>query len=961
MRSPLKVRPSPVRIGATIVLLLLTSAPVRADITDYLGKPVASIQLEIEGRPTVDAQLLELVQVRQGVPLSLLAVRETVTHLFSVGEFEDVRVHATLGENGVELRFELAPIHPVHRIVFTGIAGVPGADEGRLRGAVLDRFGPSPPAGRGNEIARLVEGELTRRGYLHARVVPRVQLEHAPDRASIVLDVAPGARTMVGAVEVIGTPGMPERDLLDRLGITPGSPYQPELLVTRVDDYLTDRRERGYYEARLAALPRFADEDRVVNIALDAVQGPRVRIAFPGDQLPDDIRDDLVPIAREGSTDEDLLEDSTNRIRDYLHAQGYRDAKVTHQRMETDGDLAVSFLIERGQRYRVAAVTLEGNEFFPTAALQPLLRVAPGQPFDASRLASDVSTLEDLYRRRGFASVEVDAAVTPVVGGLGDADITLGIGIVVVEHAQTLVETVRVEGNSSVPEPELLAGLGLKAGAEFFATQLAVDRDTVQSKYANRGFLNATVEGSPVVSSDGRRADIVFRVREGPQIFVEHVLLVGNERTRAETIERELQIKAGDALGVDGVVETQRRLTALGLFRRTRITQLAHGDETRRDLLISVEEAPPTTVGYGGGFELGPAIQETGGVAVEELQFAPRAFFEITRRNLFGKNRSVNLFARISLRPQDDTTGYRFSEYRVLGTFREPRVFNTAADAFLTAVVEQQHRSSFNFARRGFNAELGRRVSSALNVSGSYQIQRTEVFDVKIKDPNEQAIVDRLFPQVLLSSFSGSMSHDARNDQLNPTGGQLFSASGQLAARAIGSEVGFLKTYFTAQLFRPLPGSTGVVVAASSRLGMSVAFLRPDGVRLELPASERFFAGGDTTVRGFALDQLGTPEVIDANGFPLGGNAVVIFNAELRIPVIRSVGLVGFVDSGNVFKETRDLDLGRLRSTAGLGVRVQSPIGPIRVDVGFKLNRQEITPGRLEPPNAWHISLGQAF
>ena len=99
----------------------------------------------------------------------------------------------------------------------------------------------------------------------------------------------------------------------------------------------------------------------------------------------------------------------------------------------------------------------------------------------------------------------------------------------------------------------------------------------------------------------------MFRVREGPQIFVEHVLMVGNRRTRAETIERELQIKAGDAMGQDAVVETQRRMTALGLFRRTRISQLSHGDENRRDLLITVEEAPPTTVGYGGGFEVGPA------------------------------------------------------------------------------------------------------------------------------------------------------------------------------------------------------------------------------------------------------------------------------------------------------------------------------------------------------------------
>jgi outer membrane protein insertion porin family len=960
MRRRRTVWPSSILPALCLLFLVVAPRPLRADVADYLGKPVASVRLAIEGRPTTDRRLLGVLQVREGSPLSMLAVRETVTHLFSFGQFEDVRVHATSGEAGVELLFELAPIHPVHRIVITGLAGAAGADEGRVRQAVVDRFGASPSPGRASDIARLVETELTRRGYLHARVASRTTLEHAPHRATLILSIEPGARTAVGAVEVIGSPGVSERELLDRLAITPGSPYQPELLAVRVDEYLNDRRERGFYEARLAALPRFANEDRLVNISLDANQGPRVRIVFMGDQLPDEVRDELVPIAREGSTDEDLLEDSANRIRDYLHAQGYRDARVTHQRVESEGELAVSFDIARGPRYSLAAVTVEGNEFFSSTALAPLLRVAAGQPFDAARLDADVSALEELYRRRGFASAQVDAEVTPNVSGGAGSDVAVSIRIVIVENAQTLVRSVRVEGNSQVSEQTLLPGIALKPGSEFFATQLAVDRDALQARYANLGFLNATVEGSPVLSGDGRTADIVFRVHEGPQIFVEHVLVVGNERTRTDTIERELQIRAGDALGVDGVVETQRRLTALGLFRRTRITQLAHGDETRRDLLITVEEAPPTTVGYGGGFELGQRIHETGGIAVEELEFAPRAFFEITRRNLFGKNRSVNLFARVSLRPQDDTTGYGFSEYRLLGTFREPRIFNTPADAFLTAVAEQQRRSSFNFARRGFSAEIGRRVSNALSVSGSYQIQRTELFDVKIEDEDEQAIVDRLYPQVLLSSFSGSAIRDTRDDQLNPVSGQYLSANSQLAARNLGSEVGFFKTYFTGQVFRGLPGRRRIVVAASARLGMAVGF-EQDGSRLELPASERFFAGGDTTVRGFALDQLGTPEVIDANGFPVGGNALVIFNGELRVPLVRSFGVVGFLDTGNVFKRTTDIDLGQLRSAAGFGVRFQSPIGPIRVDLGFKIDRRDITPGRREPLNAWHISLGQAF
>jgi outer membrane protein insertion porin family len=454
---------------------------------------------------------------------------------------------------------------------------------------------------------------------------------------------------------------------------------------------------------------------------------------------------------------------------------------------------------------------------------------------------------------------------------------------------------------------------------------------------------------------------------------VGHVLVAGNVRTGTATIEREIQLKPGDPLGLAEVNDTQRRLAALGLFRRVRIAEVSHGDEGVRDLLVTVEEAPVTTVGYGGGLEVGQVYRQSEGETAEErLEVSPRAFFDIGRRNLFGRNRSINLFTRVSLRADDESptdesgeplpppvggngSTFGFIEYRILGTFREPRVFGTAADAFLTATLEQQKRSSFNFARMAFSADVGRRLTSRVSVSGNYQIERTRLFDELIA-PEDQLLVDRLFPQVRLSSFSGSIVRDTRDDPLSTSDGLYLSANGQLAARAIGSEIGLAKTYLTAQMFRPVRTPRATVFAASARLGLATGFPLKD-----LPASERFFAGGDTTVRGFALDQLGTPETIDQNGFPIGGNAVVIFNAELRMPMFGGLAAVGFVDTGNVFARTTDLDLGRLRSAVGFGIRYRSPVGPIRVDLGFKINPQDIVPGVPESLTALHISLGQAF
>jgi outer membrane protein insertion porin family len=971
------------------VLVILTAAPARADIADYLDKPVAAVRLTIEGRASEDQKLASLLVTRAGRQLTMLDVRESVTHLFSTGRFEDVQVNAETTAAGVALTYELMPIHPIDRMFFTGSIRAPGVDQDRLRRAVTDRYGASPPAGRADDIARLLEAELRLRGYLHAVITPHVSLEHAPDRATLTFVIDAGTRTTYGTIAIQGNAGVTERQLLDALGLAPGGPYESDRLAARIAEYVQNRRNAGYFEARLTPAVQLADDDRTANVTLTAIAGPRVRVVFRGDPLPADRRDALVPIAREGSADEDLLEDATNGIEDYLHAQGYRDATAPHAREEMDGELVITFTIKRGPQYRVADVELTGVTAFSVAELQSRQRLKKGQPFASALLEADLTAFEDLYHRLGFASARAQPMIEPVAGASPESmQVPVLVRIAITENVQTIVQTVRVEGNASVPEDGLVADLGLKPGQPFFLTQMAIDRDAIQLQYANLGYPGATVDSRPGLSADGKDANVVFAVREGPRIFVDHLLIVGNTRTATATIAREVQIRSGEPLGLEKISESQRRLAALGLFRRTRITELTHGDETTRDVLVSVEESPATTVGEGGGLEVGQRVrsnQSTNGVASERIEIAPRAFFEIGRRNLFGKNRSVNLFTRISLRPSDQTSNgtssssYGFSEYRILGTFREPRAFGTAADAFLTTTFEQQIRTSFNFARRAFSAEAARRITTRVSASGSYQIQRTELFDEKI-DESDKLLVDRLFPQVRLSSFSLSAVRDTRDDALNPGEGHLFSANAQLAARKIGSEVGFAKSFFTAQLFRTLPGTSQIVFAGNARLGVASGFPRtalatdsegrpirgPDGQPViedirDLPASERFFAGGDTTVRGYAIDQLGTPETIDKNGFPIGGNALVIFNAELRVPVRGGLGLRGFVDTGNVFAKTADIDLGQLRSSVGFGVRYRSPVGPIRIDLGFKIRRRDLVPGKPESRREIHISLGEAF
>jgi outer membrane protein assembly factor BamA len=951
----------------------------QAGASRYAGRPVTAVQVVVEGAPAADAELAELVQTKVGAPLSMAEVRDSIAHLFSLSRFEDVRVEAEEAGGGVALRYNLIPVHGVERVTFTGDLGV---SEGLLRRTVSERVGPRLPAGRVQEAVRGLLQLYEDRGYRRASIVPRTTRLHDPDRTILVFEISAGPRARIGRVEITGEPLASGPALLARLRATPGSFYEQAEIQRRLADYVGGLKDKGRYDAvaslRLGAL---SDDGTLADLTLDIRPGPIITLAFEGDPIPRERWDELVPIEEQGSAAEDLLEDSTRRIEDYLKAQGFWRARVGFERRPAGDRMTIVFTVRRGLQYRVAAggVEIRGNQALPPEQLRPLApRLGAGDLYLESNLAAAVSAIAAHYLKQGYAQVRVSGSETELnPQGPGEGQVRPVIAIA--EGPLTLVGAISFTGNATVSEQELRSVIRSETGATYHQEVAAGDEDSVLLHYYNLGFASASVQLAPQRSADGSRIDLEFRIGEGPRTLVDHVIIVGNRRTDPDIIRRELQLRPGAPLGLSDRMESQRRLGALGLFRRVSVQPLSHGDDKRMDVLVTVEEAAATSVGYGGGVEASRLLRPTGpgGEAEERFELAPRGFFEIGRRNLGGKNRSVNLFTRFGLRPDDslDDPGgspFGFVDYRVIGTYRQPRLLGPN-ELTVTGAVEQGVRSSFNFARRGVTSEVTRRLAPGVRAAVRYSFSRTKTFDKGVGE-EDQAFIDRLFPQVQLSSFSGALSRDTRDSVVEPSRGAFLSAEGSVAARALGGQVGFMKTYLQAFWFHRVPGAGDVVFATRAALGVADGFERTvqatdstgapipgESVVIEdLPASERFYAGGDTTIRGFALDTVGTPETISPSGFPKGGNAVVILNAELRLPVWREIGAVVFLDGGNVFALATDFTLGELRGAAGFGLRYRSPVGPIRLDFGFKMDRR-VRGDQLEPRGEFHLSIGHAF
>ncbi len=963
--------------------MLALAAPLAgaADPAALVGQSVAEVRLFRDGRPLDESSLLDFIETRPGRPLSMRQVRESVHHLFSLGEFVDVRVSATAGARGVSLRYDLAPFRGAQGIDVLDPRGRPVEDAADL---VRRRVGSLVAPGQVAAAVALLEEYYRDAGRFAARIAPRAA---APDGRSVI-DVDPGPPARIGSVTTRGVepPGLPA--VLSRLGVREGYPYDPAELDRRLAEYEDEVRSGGFYAARFSHAAAPSPDGLAVSLDLDVRSGSRVAIRFEGDPVPEARVDELVPVAREASIDEDLLEDSGLRVRNHLRELGYRDARVTHRRLEEPGQLSIVFAVQRGARYVVEEIAFSGHAVLTEADLAALLDVEAGAPLVMDGVEAGVSAVRAAYERRGYRGVDVGAEVVEAAlpGDGGEPVVRVRLVLYIVEGPATTVGAVSFDGVTAFAEADLADAIGVRPGMPFHAPRARAAADSIRLRYLNEGYEAAQVDVAPRFDDSGEIADVAFLVREGPRVFVDHVLIVGNRQISASTIRRELALRPGEPLGRDEIDETRRRLTALGIFRRIELREFSHGPADRRDIVVVVEEAPATSVGYGGGLEASQRLRAAaGGAAAEQIEFAPRGFFEIGRRNLWGKNRSIDLYTRVTLWPKEAPAGevsrtdLGFNEYRFLLNFREPRAFGQSGDILVSGFVEQVIRPSFDLTSRGVNAELRRVIGPRMTWRLGHTFGVNRIANEQVQ-PEDRPLVDRLFPEVRLSTLSAGLIRDTRTDPLEPNGGSLLAFDVEASSPRLGSAVGFAKTVLQGFMYRRLPGEA--VVAAGARLGLarsltttllraSTLVLNDDGIPVlrevarltylhALPASERFFAGGDSTVRGFALDRLGDESTIGANGFPTGGNAMIVLNAELRVPVVGPLQVVGFVDAGNVIDRVSNFDLARIRGSAGFGMRYRSPIGPIRVDLGFKLDRREFA-GERESLTALHLSIGQAF
>jgi len=868
-----------------------------------VGGPVVSVT--VEGAATDVSRYLAIAT---GRPLDPAQVRLTVELLHATGAYEDVMVVEEDAPGGSAVTVRLVPAPSMTEVVVEGDSIVSADD---IRDIARLPRGEALWPERLETAARDVAVSLGRRGFLEARVTASAR-RHAGGTAAVFTVVA-GPQVLVRSATVDSAEASLAGVLQPRVEPDAGEPFDRERARQAAEAMRQALMERGRWRATVEIIEAYDPKASRIGLLFRAAPGPAFDIRFHGPALRSGVAARVRAVLREGAAGNDAIEEARDVLEAELHRDGHRKAMVTPTEETRPGHVDVVYDIRPGARSVVLSVAVAGA----TGAVPPgvVLRTRVGAPLSDAELAEDERSLARALEDAGHVDARVEAATT----GEGETAVVFQIAsgpptrvasveVVVMEQGGAHSAPRAAAGPADLPPGAVVHELRLRIGLPYRLRDVAADRASVVTTYRNEGYLSAEV--TPEVDLAGGVARIRLLVVPGPRTIVDRVVVAGLDRTREEVVRRELQVREGEPLGVDDLMETQRRLSALGLFEAVTIVEIAAEAPGRRTLVIRVDEAPRTSVSYGIGYGERDLV---------------RGSVEVTRRNLFGMDRRLSAFVRMSFR------GSRF-----LASFREPYLLGRRQELFVTAFRDEEDRDAFDYARYGISVQTARALAPRFNLVLRQTYQEIRTYNVV----EDCLALDRQFCPATLSGPSASLVGDTRDDPLDPRRGYFLLADAQLSHRVLGGDT-LIKAFVQASGYRLL--APRVVLAASGRVGMGRTF---GAEPLLLPIPERFFAGGDYSLRGFGVDDVREE----------GGNGVLLGTGEVRVVAGRGVSAAAFTDVGNVYRLASEMTFSDLRYTAGVGLRYKSALGPLRLDWGWKLDRRE-----GESASHVHVTIGHAF
>jgi len=924
--------------NALLLLAVLLAAGVRleADISSLWGRTVVDVRLQADADLTT-SQFAEQIAQQKDQPLEPSKVSASLKNLYATGRFVELAANAESEGAGVVLIFQARARY------FVGIVRVEGApsnaDPAALASEAGLRFGDPYSDQSLIEAKSRILAALASNAYHQAKVAVREERHRESEETDIFFTVSAGRPARLAGIDFTGSPGVAAAVLVREARWKTGT----ELTQARLQHGLSrlhafyvkhDHLEASAVSEKRTYDPRTNTER--LTVRMDA--GPEIRIRISGAHLSASDLRGILPAYLESSADRLTLLDGESVLANYFRDKGYFGAavKLSEQPSSAGRQVqTVTYNVDLGARGRFVGYRFRGNRSIPgsdlagTVLLQPPSFGLRRGRFDQDLLDRSVQAITALYQTRGFADAKVEPSLNDKYQGERDR---LFVTFNIQEGAQAHVRKMTISGIDESVRKGLGRSFLTAPGQPYSPARARGDRDSILSYLVNHGYEHADVQWHASAPDARQEVDVDYAVEPGVKETVARVVVLGNEFTRDSVIDRQLTVAAGEALSGSSLLQTQQRLYDLGLFNQVQVTtQNPSGASAEKTVLVGVEEARRWTFGYGGGLDV-QRLPGNGKSPTGQYGVSPRVSLEVDRTDLGGRPQTYTLAGHFSNLEKIGTTSYTIPSF--LG--------HSGLELRITGLEDQSRNVlTFDSQRQELAIALQKRYSPHSSLLARYNFRHVTVSNLQI-NPAE---VPLLSQGVLVATVGGSYVNDHRDNPVDATRGSYSTLDADIAWTGFGSSADFGRIIGQNSTYYRL--GPHLVFARNTRVGIEPIYGHTN-VDQGVPLPERFFMGGPDSDRAFSLNEAGPRDLI--TGFPLGGKALFLNQVELRVPLEQNrLGLVLFEDAGNVFSSPRFFRLLKFAQSGptdfnynvqagGLGLRYNTPVGPIRFDVAYSPN-----------------------
>ncbi len=842
----------------------------------------------------------QIIPLKEGEPFSPYRVSQSIKQLFKTGLFSDIKVQKE-GEREVRLTYILSRNFFVRKISF--LTSLKVSPESLKRGISSLREGGSFSEHKLKRATEELVKVLNEQGYFDPKIDTLVNKDHQAFTLDIVFNIL---FAKVFAVEKIFFSGeilVREEELKRKMETREGSSYVPSVVeedLQRLRDFYNEMNFRRA-EIRKEKV-EFDEEASTVILNLRVIPHEKIEFIISGAEIPLNL---LAPIWEERIFEEWGLDEGEAKIINYLRKKGYLFVRVESSLERKEQTIYVRYKISKGDKYVIEDIVFEGLEYFSASDLKELLGIKKKIPFfswiDGARVFELPGEIVAFYKTRGFPGARVNMRFEKEKKGVR-------VIYSIHEGLQQKIGKLKFEGAKLFTSTKLLEQINSVEGGPFFQPEIEKDVGRLENFYLNQGLRGSNIKARVEEVGEGVYS-VTFDIREGNRVKVEKIIVMGNSVTRKGTILKELRVKEGDYAFQDLIRETKRRLENLGVFEEVKIEEILLSSE-RENLIIQVREGKRNYASLGVGLE---TKNEPQVLSFWNNVIRPRLTAELIRSNSFGRASNLSLIAQVSLK-----------EKRGVVSFEQPYFFGLPLQTFLNAWIEREERKSYSYDRRGISMTTIKSFSKDIRLFSTLRYTSTTLLDLRIKESE----IDRQHFPFSTSSISGSFIWDTRDDPFNPQIGSFFSSNVEWAYPLFQTESNYLKIFLKYQNYISL--FSRVTLSSTARLGLG---------RGRMPIHERFFAGGSHSFRGNNFDELGPRDPDSLK--PIGGKSLCLINLEFTFPILSAYrDLLGavFYDKGNVFAKRKDFSFKALHDALGFGLRYRTPLGPIRLELGWNLD-----------------------